>query len=63
MQFVAENHRRCRIEFRYNIINFGKKRSVPKEIPSEVEVSIVKMIVITRDDCTIISGLNNLESP
>ena len=29
------------------------KRSVPKEIPSEVEVSVVKMIVITRDDCTL----------
>ena len=33
------------------IINFHKKRSVPKEIPSEVEVSVVKMITITRDDC------------
>ena len=30
---------------------FDKKRSVPKEISSEVEVSVVKMIVITRDDC------------
>ena len=38
-------------EFCYNIVNFDKKRSVPKEIPSEVEVSIVKMIVITRDNC------------
>ena len=33
------------------IVNFDKKRSVPKRIPSEVEVSIVKMIVITPDDC------------
>ena len=33
------------------IVNFHKKRSVPKEIPSEVEVSVVKMIVITWDDC------------
>ena len=33
------------------IVNFNKKRSVPNEIPSEVEVSVVKMIVITRDDC------------
>ena len=32
------------------IVNFHKKRSVPTEIPSEVEVSVVK-IVITRDDC------------
>ena len=39
------------VEFRYNIVNFDKKRSVPKEIPSEVEVSVVKMIVITRDNC------------
>ena len=38
-------------EFRYNIVNFHKKRSVPKEIPSEVEVSVIKMIVIMRDDC------------
>ena len=38
-------------EFRYNIVNFDKKRSFPKEIPSEVEVSVVKMIVITQDDC------------
>ena len=38
-------------EFRYNIVNFDKKRSVPNEIPSEVEVSVVKMIVITQDDC------------
>ena len=38
-------------EFRYNIVNFHKKRSVPKEIPSEVEVSVVKMILITRDYC------------
>ena len=38
-------------EFHYNIVNFDKKISVPKEIPSEVEVSVVKMIVITRDDC------------
>ena len=52
MHFVAGNHRRCRMcEFRYNIVNFHKKRSVPKEIPSEVKISIVKMIVITRDDC------------
>ena len=40
--------RQC--EFRYNIVNFDKKRSVPNEIPSEVEVSGVKMIGITRDD-------------
>ena len=38
-------------EFRYNIVNCHAKRSVPKEIPSEVEVSVVKTIVITRDDC------------
>ena len=31
-------------------VNFDKKRSVSNEIPSEVEVSIVKMIVIKRDD-------------
>ena len=37
--------------FHYNVVNFDKKRSVPKEIPSEVEVSVVQMIVITRDDC------------
>ena len=35
------------------ILNFDKKRSVPNEIQSEVEVSVVKMIVITRDDCII----------
>ena len=35
------------------IVNFYKKRSVPKEISSEVEVSVVKMIVITQDDCTL----------
>ena len=35
----------------YVILNFDKKRSVPNEIQSEVEVSVVKMIVITRDDC------------
>ena len=29
------------------------KRSVSKEIPSEVEVSVVKMIVITRADCNL----------
>ena len=33
-----------------------RKRSVPKEIPLEVEVSIVKMIVITRDDCISLGG-------
>ena len=33
-------------------MNFDKKRSVPNEIPLEVEVFVVKMIVITRDDCT-----------
>ena len=38
-------------EFHYKIVNFHKKRSIPKEIPSEVEVSVVKMLVITRDDC------------
>ena len=32
------------------IVNFDKKRFVPNEIPSDVEVSIVKMIVM-RDDC------------
>ena len=31
------------------IVNFDKERSVPKEIP--LEVSVVKMIIITRDDC------------
>ena len=41
-------------EFRHKIVNFDKKRSVPKEILSEVEVSVVKMIFITRDDCTYI---------
>ena len=35
------------------IVNFHKKRSVPKEILSEMEVSVVKMIVITRNDCTV----------
>ena len=39
------------------IVNFHKKRSVPKEIPLEVEVSIVKMIVITRGDCISISWI------
>ena len=34
------------------IVNFDEKRSIPKEIPPEVEVYIVKMIVITRDDCS-----------
>ena len=38
-------------EFRYNIVNFDKKSCVPKEIPSEVKVSVVQMIVIMRDDC------------
>ena len=33
------------------IVNFDKKRSIPNEIPPEVEVSIVKMIIITLDDC------------
>ena len=33
------------------IVNFHKKRSIPKEIPLEVKVSVVKMIVIMRDDC------------
>ena len=33
------------------IIDFDKTRSVPNEIPSEVEVSVVKMILITWDDC------------
>ena len=32
-------------------MNFDKKRFDPNEIPSEVEVSIVKMIVITQEDC------------
>ena len=32
-------------------INFHKIRSVSKEIPSEVKVSVVKMIVIMWDDC------------
>ena len=39
-------------EFRYNIVNSDKKRSVPNGIPAEVEVSVVKMIVITWDNCT-----------
>ena len=52
MQFVAGNHRRCQVvQFRYNIVNFDKKRSVPNEVLSEVKVSVVKMIIITRDDC------------
>ena len=34
------------------------KRSVPKEIPSEVKVSVLKMIVIMRDDCTLIEIKN-----
>ena len=34
-------------KFRYNIVYFDKKRSLHKEILSEV----VKMIVVTRDDC------------
>ena len=34
------------------IVNFDKKRSVPKEIPLDVKVSIVKMIVIMQDDCS-----------
>ena len=38
-------------EFCYSIVNFDKKRSVPKEIPFEVEFSVVKMIIIMRDDC------------
>ena len=33
------------------------KRSVPKEIPSEIEVSLVKMIVITWDNCITIMTL------
>ena len=33
------------------IVNFHKKRSVPKEILLEVEVSVVKMIIIMWDDC------------
>ena len=40
-------------EFRYNIANFHTKRSVRKEIPSEVEVSVVKIIIIKRDDCSL----------
>ena len=39
-------------EFRYNVVNIQKKRSVLKEIPSEVNISIVKMIVTILDDCT-----------
>ena len=33
------------------IVNFDKKRSVSNEILLEVEVSVVKMIIIMRDDC------------
>ena len=52
MQFIAGNHRRCQVvQFRYNIVNFDKKISVPNEIPSEAKVSIVKKIVIMRVDC------------
>ena len=47
---IAVGVGKCKF-FRYNIVNFHKKRSVPEEIQSEVEVSIVKMIVITRDNC------------
>ena len=51
MQFVAENHRRCWIvRILLYRVNFDKKSSVPKEIPSEVEVSVVKMIVISQDN-------------
>ena len=39
------------------IVNFHKKRSVPKEILSEVEVSVIKTIVITRDDCITVNQL------
>ena len=39
------------------LVNFHKKRSVPKEIPSEVEVSVVKTIVITWDDCITMNQL------
>ena len=53
MPFITGNHHWCRIvQILFNIVNFDKKRSVPNEIPSEVEVSIVKMIVITWDDCS-----------
>ena len=38
-------------EFHYNIVKFDKKRSIHYEIPLDIEVSIVKMIVIMRDDC------------
>ena len=44
-------------EFCFNVVNFHMKRSVPKEIPSEVEVSLVKMIVITWDNCITIMTL------
>ena len=40
------------VKFPYTIVNFDKKRFVPNEIPSEVEVSVVKVVVITWDDCT-----------
>ena len=44
------------------MVNFAMKRSVPKEIPSEVEVSVVKMIVITRDDCISKKTFRNAKS-
>ena len=40
-------------EFCYNRVNFDKKRFVANEIPSKVDVSFVKMIVITWDNCII----------
>ena len=41
------------------IVNFDKKRLVPNEIPSAVEVLVVKMIVLTRDDCIIFITMQN----
>ena len=53
---ITEGVGQC--EFHYNIVNFHQKRSIPKAIPSEVEVSVVKLIVITQDDCTCICICN-----
>ena len=53
MHIVAWNHHRY-------IVNFHKKRSVPKEILSEV--SVVKMIDITRDNCISCLKLYNTET-
>ena len=45
---ITVDVRQCK--FRYNIINFDKKRSVPQEILSEVEVSVVKMNILSWDN-------------